>query len=191
MWWSVYHLKAEVLPIAVRHRQDPDCAPVGARGCVGYVFGGGTFREKFLPQAPSSKTFIHFFLCHGVSIVSRQRYCRLQSTATERCDDTKDPDCTPVGGREGARTRRMRFSGEELFEKSSSPMPPLQKLSYIFPCVVECPPSQKGMGKASWKKLSPRKKFKKFKFRRHRFCELPRSLPRQQHEPRAYRARER
>jgi len=115
--------KSGSLPASATKSQGKfECTRLWAR-----FFGGGTFREKFLPHAPSSKAFKHFFLCHGMSIVSRHRYCRMQSIATERCDDAKDPDCTPVGA------RRMRFCfGEELFAKSSSPMPPLQKLSYIF-----------------------------------------------------------
>ncbi len=39
-----------------------------------------------------SRTFPkQFLLCDGVRIVSGHRYCQLPSTATERCDDTKDP----------------------------------------------------------------------------------------------------
>jgi len=61
--WNVHPLKAQVLPIAVRHRQDPDCAPVGARGCV---FRGRNFSRKVPPPAPPlQKLLSSFFLCDG------------------------------------------------------------------------------------------------------------------------------
>jgi len=99
------------------------------------VFRGRNFSRKVPPPRPLFKSFHTFFL------VSWNAYPLKAQVLPNAVRNRQDPDCTPVGA------RRMRFLGEELFEKSSSPMPPLQKLSYIFSCVMECLSSQ-GTGTA-------------------------------------------
>ena len=50
MLWGVYHRKAQVLPIAVRHRQDPACAPGSDTISGEYIFVGCVFVGKLLEK---------------------------------------------------------------------------------------------------------------------------------------------
>jgi len=51
----------------------------------GRVFRGRNFSRKVPPPCPLFKSFHTFFLCHGVSIISGRRYCRMRRGIKHLC----------------------------------------------------------------------------------------------------------